>query len=45
MATVPRNLGESGWEYILNKHNGYLPVKIKAVPEGMIVPESNKDFN
>lgn len=31
----------NGWEYILNKHNGYLPVKIKAIPEGMIVPESN----
>ena len=31
----------SGWEYILNKHNGYLPIEIKAVPEGTTVGESN----
>lgn len=30
-----------GWEYILNEHNGYLPVIIKAVPEGTIVPVQN----
>jgi nicotinamide phosphoribosyltransferase len=30
-----------GWEYILNKHNGYLPVRIRAVPEGTVVPVSN----
>lgn len=30
-----------GWEYILKEHNGYLPVAIKAVPEGTIVPVSN----
>ena len=30
-----------GWEYILEKHNGYLPVKISAVPEGMMVPNLN----
>jgi len=23
-----------GWEYILNKHNGYLPLEIRAIPEG-----------
>ncbi|CAE8601827.1 unnamed protein product [Polarella glacialis] len=27
-----------GWEYILEKHGGKLPVKIRAVPEGMVVP-------
>jgi nicotinamide phosphoribosyltransferase len=27
-----------GWEYILERHGGRLPVKIKAVPEGMVVP-------
>lgn len=27
----------SGWEYILNEHEGYLPVEIKAVSEGMPV--------
>lgn len=30
-----------GWEYILSKHNGYLPVVIRAVPEGMVVPVKN----
>lgn len=29
------------WEYILEKHNGFLPVKIKAVPEGTVVPTKN----
>jgi nicotinamide phosphoribosyltransferase len=30
-----------GWEYILHKYNGYLPVKILAVREGSVVPVSN----
>lgn len=30
-----------GWEYILNVHGGYLPVSIKAVPEGTVVPVGN----
>ncbi len=30
-----------GWEYILNKHGGYLPLRIRALPEGMTVPVSN----
>jgi nicotinamide phosphoribosyltransferase len=30
-----------GWEYILKEHSGYLPVVIKAVPEGTIVPVKN----
>ena len=30
-----------GWEYILHVHNGYLPVLIKAVPEGTVVPVHN----
>lgn len=30
-----------GWEHILNAHGGYLPLKIKAVPEGTRVPLSN----
>ncbi|CAN5474969.1 nicotinate phosphoribosyltransferase [soil metagenome] len=29
------------FEYILNQHGGYLPVRIKAVPEGTVVPVSN----
>ena len=28
----------TGWQYILDKHNGYLPVVIRAVPEGTVVP-------
>ena len=27
-----------GWEHILADHGGYLPLKIKALPEGMVVP-------
>ena len=30
-----------GWEYILSAHGGYLPVVIKSVPEGTLVPVSN----
>ena len=30
-----------GWDYILNKHGGYLPIEIKAVLEGTTVNESN----
>lgn len=31
----------AGWERIVNVHNGYLPVLIKSVPEGMSVPTRN----
>ena len=30
-----------GWERLLEKHGGYLPLRIEAVPEGSIVPVSN----
>jgi nicotinamide phosphoribosyltransferase len=30
-----------GWEYILRVHAGYLPVVIRAVPEGTVVPVKN----
>ncbi len=30
-----------GWMHILEKHNGRLPVIIKAVPEGSVVPTGN----
>lgn len=30
-----------GWEYILNEHGGYLPLRIRAVPEGSVVPIKN----
>lgn len=28
----------AGWEYILNHHQGYLPIAIEAVPEGCMIP-------
>ncbi len=31
----------AGWEHILNKHGGFLPIEIKAVLEGTTVDESN----
>ena len=31
----------AGWQYILDKHNGYLPIVIRAVPEGTVVPVKN----
>lgn len=30
-----------GWEYILSVHKGFLPVTIRAVPEGSVVPVKN----
>jgi len=34
----PELFYKEGWEYILEKHGGKLPVKIKALPEGTVVP-------
>lgn len=31
----------AGWEHILNAHGGKLPVRIKAVPEGVSIPVHN----
>jgi nicotinamide phosphoribosyltransferase len=31
----------AGWQYILDKHRGYLPVVIRGVPEGTVVPVKN----
>jgi len=31
----------AGWEYILEKHGGVLPVIIKSVPEGTVLPYHN----
>ncbi len=33
---VPFN--REGWEYIVKKHGGMLPIKIRAVPEGSVIP-------
>jgi nicotinamide phosphoribosyltransferase len=30
-----------GWEYILNEYDGRLPIKIKALPEGTVIPRWN----
>ncbi|MDZ7898672.1 MAG: nicotinate phosphoribosyltransferase [Arcicella sp.] len=32
---------KAGWEYILKEHNGHLPVRIRAVTEGMVIPTHN----
>jgi len=29
---------EEGWQYILDTYDGYLPLEISAVPEGMLIP-------
>jgi nicotinamide phosphoribosyltransferase len=36
MHGVPFN--EQGWEYIINEHGGYLPIRIWAIPEGSVTP-------
>lgn len=36
---VPFN--RANWEYIVRTHKGYLPIVIRAVPEGTIVPVKN----
>ncbi|XP_048879124.1 nicotinamide phosphoribosyltransferase 2 isoform X1 [Brienomyrus brachyistius] len=35
---------EEGWRKILEKHNGRLPICIKAVPEGKVIPRGNVLF-
>ncbi|CAD6198594.1 unnamed protein product [Caenorhabditis auriculariae] len=40
----PRFFNEDGWNYIVEKHNGHLPLRIKAVPEGTVVPVKNVLF-
>uniref|UniRef100_A0A8C1DIX0 Nicotinamide phosphoribosyltransferase n=1 Tax=Cyprinus carpio carpio TaxID=630221 RepID=A0A8C1DIX0_CYPCA len=35
---------EKGWNYILEKYNGHLPIEIKAVPEGSVIPRGNVLF-
>ena len=32
---------KEGWEYILNTHDGHLPIRIRAVPEGTVIPTHN----
>lgn len=37
----PGLFNREGWWHIINKHEGKLPVSIKAVPEGSVVPNRN----
>lgn len=30
-----------GWQHILDEHAGHLPIRIKAVPEGSVIPTGN----
>lgn len=36
-----RNFNRAGWQHILGVHGGRLPVRIRAVPEGTVVPTHN----
>lgn len=29
---------EQGWQRLIDKHGGFLPLRIQAVPEGMVIP-------
>ncbi len=29
---------EAGWRYIIDRHGGHMPIRIRAVPEGTVVP-------
>ncbi|XP_076332743.1 nicotinamide phosphoribosyltransferase-like isoform X3 [Tachypleus tridentatus] len=35
---------EEGWRHILKEHGGHLPLRIKAVPEGSVIPTHNVLF-
>jgi nicotinamide phosphoribosyltransferase len=39
--TEGRLFNRAGWQYILREHGGRLPVTIRAVPEGTVVPCHN----
>ena len=41
MDSATGTFNREGWEYIERKYNGFLPIRIKAVPEGTKVPTSN----
>lgn len=47
---VDQHMGEGvfnreGWINIVKNHGGWLPVRIRAVPEGTVVPTSNVLFS
>ena len=41
----PTHFNEEGWTHILKEHDGHLPITIKSVPEGTIVPTKNVLFS
>ena len=41
----PDIFNEVGWNHILEKHNGHLPLHIRAVHEGTVVPTGNILFS
>lgn len=41
MGSQQGTFNREGWEYIERKYNGFLPIRIKAVPEGTRVPTGN----
>ena len=36
-----QNFNKAGWEYILNEYDGRLPISIRAVREGSVIPTHN----
>lgn len=36
-----RTFNRKGWEYIMREHGGMLPLKLRAVPEGYLIPIRN----
>ena len=41
MGSETGTFNREGWEYIERRYNGFLPIRIKAVPEGKKVPTGN----
>lgn len=37
----PGIFNRKGWEHILREHDGFIPLRIRAVPEGLFVPVGN----
>lgn len=38
---TPTYFNEDGWQHIADMHDGYLPIRIRAVPEGRVIPSGN----
>lgn len=34
----PGIFNREGWDYIVEQHNGFLPLRVRALPEGTVVP-------